>query len=358
MSWHQVQLPAGTLPSGFMKDRGAPRLRAVLEGLLEDHLLDDPAQLHFALQPDAQADAPVWVAVCDRAWLRGALQALEQTGPGKQVPQRLVPEWTPTAATNTLWLTGTEDAAHCVWVDAEGVHLLPLPRGQGLPQALPLPLRSDAEIVAEPAVAHMAEQLLHREVRVMTPQERLKLAAHTDWNLAQFDLARRNPLMARLSLTAHAVWTAPQWRPARWAAVGLVLVQVLGLNAYAWHAQTVLAQQRAAIRSTLVGTFPNVTVVVDAPLQMERELASLRQASGSASNRDLETLLSALGSITATSPVNTAQAAIDFIAGELRLTGTNTDPGQVSSMDAALQPQGFTARLDGNALVLQSRGTP
>ena len=192
----------------------------------------------------------------------------------------------------------------------------------------------------------------------MTPQERLRLAATTDWNLAQFDLARRNPIMARLAVAAHTLWTAPQWRPARWATAGLLLVQVLGLNAYAWHAQTVLAQQRAAIRSTLVGSFPNVTVVVDAPLQMEREVSALRQASGSASSRDLETLLSVYGSIMAVSPVSTAQAAIDFVAGELRLTGATPDPAELSSLDAALQAQGFTARLDGDALVVQARGTP
>ena len=50
------------------------RLRSILEGLLEDRLLDDPAQLHFALQPGARAGSPVWVAVCDRSWLRDHLQ--------------------------------------------------------------------------------------------------------------------------------------------------------------------------------------------------------------------------------------------------------------------------------------------
>ena len=44
LSWQQVTLPQGATAQ-------ASRLRAVLEGLLEEHLLDDPAQLHFALQP-------------------------------------------------------------------------------------------------------------------------------------------------------------------------------------------------------------------------------------------------------------------------------------------------------------------
>src|SRR4051812_42786250 len=44
LSWHRVELPKGTGPR-------SPRLRAVLEGLLEDRLLDEPDQLHFALEP-------------------------------------------------------------------------------------------------------------------------------------------------------------------------------------------------------------------------------------------------------------------------------------------------------------------
>ena len=63
LSWQRVQLPPGlALGAG----QQTPRLRSVLEGLLEDRLLDDASQLHFAIQPDANPGEPVWVAVCDR----------------------------------------------------------------------------------------------------------------------------------------------------------------------------------------------------------------------------------------------------------------------------------------------------
>ena len=58
LSWQRVQLPPG-LPLGAGQQ--TPRLRSVLEGLLEDRVLDDAAQLHFAIAPGAQAGAPVWV---------------------------------------------------------------------------------------------------------------------------------------------------------------------------------------------------------------------------------------------------------------------------------------------------------
>ena len=52
--------------------------------------------------------------------------------------------------------------------------------------------------------------------------------------------------------------------------------------------------KREAIRNTLKQTFPQVRVIVDAPVQMEREVATLRQLAGVASTRDLESQLAAL----------------------------------------------------------------
>lgn len=53
LSWQRVALP-----------KVAPaRLRAALDGLLEEHLLDDTAQLHFALEPGSRPGqaAGIWV---------------------------------------------------------------------------------------------------------------------------------------------------------------------------------------------------------------------------------------------------------------------------------------------------------
>src|SRR6188768_93500 len=85
LAWHRVVLPKGIAP-------GTPRLRAVLEGLLEEQLLDDTDSVHLALQPGARAGDTAWVAVCDRAWLRAALQALETA---QRPATRIVPEFAP-----------------------------------------------------------------------------------------------------------------------------------------------------------------------------------------------------------------------------------------------------------------------
>ena len=73
---------------------------------------------------------------------------------------------------------------------------------------------------------------------------------------------------------------APEWRAARWGVAMLLLTQLIGLNAWAWKERSALQAKRDAVRTTLTTTFQSVRVVVDAPVQMEREVAALRQATG------------------------------------------------------------------------------
>ena len=59
LSWLEVHIPAGKTLRG-------EALRTVLVGLLEDRVLDDPAALHFALQPLWQTGRRNAVAVCNK----------------------------------------------------------------------------------------------------------------------------------------------------------------------------------------------------------------------------------------------------------------------------------------------------
>ena len=118
LSWHRVTLPKGSMGS-------ASKLRAVLDGLLEEHLLDEPESLHFALEPSAATGKPVWVAACHKAWLRSAVQALE--GAGHRV-NRIVPEFAPqpAGAPPRLFATGQAENPSLTLCDSQGVLSLPL----------------------------------------------------------------------------------------------------------------------------------------------------------------------------------------------------------------------------------------
>ena len=364
LSWHQVQLPAGTLPKRLHREAHSPRVRAILEGLLEDQLLDEPAKLHFALQPDASTDGPVWVAVCERHWLRNALSILEQAG---CTPQRVVPEWAPATPPSTtspvrthkpvLWVIGTPEAARLVWADVSGVHVLPTSLAQGMPHNNGQIGPPGAKLLAEPAVAKLAEKLLHQEASMVTPGKRLLRCASSPWNLAQGELARRNPLLQQVALLAGKLWSAPHWQPARWAVLAIALIHLIGINTWAWHANTQLAQKRAAIRDTLLATFPQTSAVIDAPLQMQRGVSSLGQSSGALTAQDMEMMLSAIGAAPSMARLGTVPAAIEFTTGQLRVKGLNLPPDLASDLERELQASGFESRIDGDSLVLKVRST-
>ena len=364
LSWQRVQLPPG-LPLGAGQQ--TPRLRSVLEGLLEDRVLDDAAQLHFAIEPGAHAGAPVWVAVCDRAWLREHLQALEAAG--RRVA-RVVPEFapgpTPSGRPELCALGTPEDA--CVVLTGQGADngmaVLPLSSmAMALARAGTVagtgPDDEDAAplVRAEPAVAALAEQTLGQRATLHTASQRALEAARGDWDLAQFELAStgRTRALRKAGSVASALLHAPQWRAARWGAVLLVLAHLVGLNAWAWKERQTLAAKQAAVRTLLTQTFPKVQVVVDAPLQMERELAQLRQAAGSVSPRDLEPLLAAAGTAL---PAGRQPTTIEYTPGELRLRGVALAPDEEPALSARLQASGYRAQLDDGSLLLRAEGTP
>lgn len=337
LSWHRVDLPKGVGPR-------SARLRAVLEGLLEERLLDEPEALHFALQPQARPDAPAWVATCDRQWLRESLQVLEAAG---RPVTRIVPEFAPQPQP-ALYAVGEPEHALLVAVTPQGVTALPLAAAA---LALLPSLPQETVLVAEPGVAALAEQVLQHTPVLQQPADRWVRAAQSNWDLAQFDLSSSGG--SRRIKKLGALWTdvaaSPQWRPARWGAVALVVLNLGGLNAWAWRERAAQDGKREAVRRVLTQTFPNVRVVVDAPVQMEREVAALRQATGAASGRDLEAMLAALA---ASLPPQRAIGALDYANGELRVRGLALGPDEARNVSAAMRAHGYNAAASGDVLVI------
>ncbi len=352
LSWHRVELPKGVGP-------GSTRLRPILEGLLEDRLLDDAARLHLALAPSADADGSIWVAACDRQWLASHLHALEAA---QRPVARVVPEFAPSNGAMRLYALDEPGFPQLVITgqNAGGVLRLPLSASASemipaLPEGTPAE-DFDAMVLAEPGVAAVAEHTLHCKVSLLTRPQRWLDAARSPWDLAQFDLvsSSRTRTVKRLSGIGRELLQSPGWRPVRWGMAALLLSNLVGLNAWAWREQSALNATRASMRTLLAQTFPQVRVVVDAPLQMEREVAALRQATGAASERDLETLLAAAG---ASLPAGRVPGGIEFAAGEAKLKGLQLSPQEASSLSLQLKNIGYAARVEGDTAVIRLETT-
>ena len=363
LSWQRASLPQGVGVT-------SPRLRAVLEGLLEERLLDDPAQLHFALGPDSRTSAntntgsALWVAVCDRAWLRAHLQALENAGfPAARVVPEFAPANTDTQETAAaVQVLGTPEDARLLLPGCgpthQGVLLLPLSASAvALMHHTPLADgQTPPPIYAEPAVAALAEQLLNQPVVLQTASARALLALNNGWNLAQFDLASTGGTrLRRKAATALGAWIhAPQWLAARWGVGLLAVVHLVGLNAWAWQERQTLAAKQSQTSALLTQTFPRVQVVVDAPVQMERELALLRQATGSLSARDLEPLLASVANAL---PPSWQARNIDYTPGQLRLQGPTLSAAEQTHATQQLRASGYTLDTDSDALTVRTANT-
>ena len=289
LSWHAVTLPLGL----NLQSRRQQRLRAVLEGLLEEKLLDEPAAMHLALDAGSAAGQICWVAACDKGWLRSHLQALEQHG---HAASRLVPEQWPSSKAQLL-LSGdsTQPQLSATGLDAQAcLIVLPQHSDAGLLQSLLARLPDDLPVLAEPHLARSAETL-QRPVSIFTAAQRLLQSHGYAGDLAQFDLDLGGSTRAKRRLLDawHGFAKAPQWRAARWAAGIAVVAQLVGLNAWAFRENRAIELRQQQAKQVLQTTFPHVPVIIDAPVQMQRELDLLRSNSGALSASDLEALLAA-----------------------------------------------------------------
>jgi len=324
--------------------------------VLEEALLDDADSVHLALAPQPVAGQPTWIAAVDRAWLSAELAALEKAG---VFVDRVLPTSWPDDPPS-LHFTQAERADDATlslsWAHADGVATLRV-QGALARNLLPHPLPDGARLSATPAAAAAAEQWLDGPVAVVSPAERSLLATRSLWNLRQFELARRSKGIRALRDGLRGL-RSPAWRPLRYGLVALVLTQVVGLNAWAWHLRSTLDARRAAQVTLLQTTFPQVRAVLDAPLQMRREVATLRAAAGKPDESDLEPLLQAAAAVW---PADLAAVdSVRFEPGRLTLAASNWNAAQIEQFRVQLRPQGLQVESADGRLVLSrvSRGGP
>ncbi len=347
ISWHRITCPKAQ----------STRMAAALAGLLEEAVLDDAGQLHFALAPGAKGGESTWVAATDRAWLAGEIAALEKAG---LRIDRVVPgAWPDEPATGHFAETHDDNGSgvgglglSLTWAHIDGVACWPLQGG--LARALlPQPLPPDARFTATAAVAAPAERWLGATVRVQSPGAQALNAARSLWNLRQFGLAPRHRGLSALR-EAWRRFRGSTWRPVRLGLVTLVAVTLIGLNLAAWQQRGTLVAKRSAMTALLQTTHPQVRAIYDAPVQMQRETDVLRAGAGRPGEADFESALQAAASAwPAQQPVQT----LGYENGRLTLTVPGWTEPQIAAFREALAPSGWRVEaVDGR--VTLSRAAP
>lgn len=331
VSWQKLTLPKAP----------ASKLRAALEGLLEEALLEETGDLHFALPAQAQAGQEVWVAVTHKGWLQGALAELERTG---LIVDRVVPALTPQdGPRGHIFDAGSGGAPQpaLTWVDDNGVACVPL-AGSLARTLLASAAAQGVRWTATPAVATAAERWLGAPVSVLTEAESAWRAVQSTWNLRQFDLAARHRGAVALK-QAFKRLRSPAWKPVRLGLVALAGLQVIGLNVWAWSQHRALDDRRQAQIALLRTTHPQVRSVLDAPAQMRRETEQLRTAAGRSGETDLEPMMAAAAA--AWPDGQGPMQGLRFEPGRLTLTVAGWSEDHVRQFRDRLRPAGWSLEI-------------
>jgi general secretion pathway protein L len=344
-SWHRVEIPKAP----------AARMRAALVGLMEDALLEDDDALHFALAPNAQPGQTGWVVVTHKAWLLAALTSLEANGLSVE---RVVTCGAPSDSARGHFFAAPTDVEEPPWLTlarADGVTSLRL--SGGLARALQPADVGAAHFTATPAAAAAAEKWLGVPVALMTEPERALEASQPTslglLNLRQFDLAARRRGTRAVREVAKR-FLSHEWRPVRAGLAAILVLNLVGLNAYAWQQRQALNTKRLAMTDLLKSAHPQVRTVLDAPLQMQRETERLRAAAGRTGDNDLEALMGAAAAAwpDGMGPTQTLR----FEAGRLTLTAPGFAEPQMAQFRDRLRGLGFAVELSEGRMTV-SRST-
>ncbi|MFZ5550465.1 MAG: type II secretion system protein GspL [Pseudomonadota bacterium] len=350
VGWHRVALPKAP----------ATKLRAALAGMLEDVLLEDDAELHLALAPQAKAGEQVWVAAVNKAWLKAQIDALEADG---RTVHRIAPAWPPDDAPAGHFFPGDalpegHDAGpQLAWRDAHGP--LCLPAASDAARTLIAQLGPEVPVrwTAEPECAADAVRLAGGNVAALSASEFLFNAARSEWNLRQFDLTpqRRGSRAAKEGL--QQLWSAPAWRPARFGIAALLLLNLVGVNVWAWQQNQAVKKQKAAMTGLLQTTFPQVRAVIDAPGQMQKEVDLLRASAGKPGEADLEPLMYAAEA--AWPPSRAPADGLKYEPGLLTISSAGWSPQEVEAFRGRLAPLGYDAEsVPGRLTLKRARPLP
>ncbi|MBN8766431.1 MAG: type II secretion system protein GspL [Thiobacillus sp.] len=335
-----VLLTRASLPRGSKQ-----KLRQLLPYAIEDRLVAEPDAVHAATGP-APVAGQTALAVIDKAWLARLLACFNGAGlrPRSAWPETLLP-----ALPADGWVM--------VW-DGRGGFLrsgehagMSLDGGSSTEPPAALALR-----VAEARAAAALPQRLLLRLRDGTPppdveawSRALGVAVElgTEWApLRHPDIVRGGidllqGAFAPVGVT-HGDWSA--WRLPLILA-GLIALLQIGATTTEWW---LLSREKQTLQATMEkhfrAAFPDARVVVDAPLQMQRNLAELRGAAGQMSPTDFLPLLARTAAALDAGSRNGLRA-IHYEAGQLRLDLPVTDRAAAEQLLQRLADAGLSSQL-------------
>jgi len=351
VSWHLISVPKDAQKlllgesSSLTRSAANPsKAQQLLEGLLEEQLLDELSQLHWITAKGAltseetspstksasSSDNPstqIWVACCNKAWLKSILDSLEANN---LVIDRLVPEFEPSLHESHLFACEGASGLELILTNENGVMGFPKEALSAFTSSLNTSFNTSLVIHFEPSVSDEVSSLFQGNLQLQTRAQRLLEASQSTWDFARGQWAQGSMrrILKAWQKSSALFLHHHEWRMARTGLVALLSLNVLLLNVWAWHERQSLQAQKDQLSGILKSTFPEVQVVIEPKSQMLRAIRALEEKTATPSQGDFEHLLSTL------SPISQANPTLDlgqiqslrYAASDLSLTWRSQVP--------------------------------
>lgn len=344
----RVLCVAAKLPAGSRR-----RWQVALSFVAEEHTLPDPEDNHVVPGPTL-ADGRLMLAVVDKAWTRRIVEACraQKLTLRAMVPETFLPEL-PVATWVLVWdgnngfvRTGP---ASGITLDSGSADQAPLALRlllNGLPESMP-----DKILVrpASPSASPSGQTSLTKTPVPPLPQWTdlpVPLVAGPPWDWQRAPVAENslNLLWGDFaSRTPFREWW-PAVRPAVWVLLAILAVEIIGTNLQWVWLSTEKNHLTREMERTFRTTFGATSTLVNAPLQMQRNLSELRHNAGLPDDSDFLPLLNLAAARLAELPLGSVRA-LHYEAGRLDVELKLVNSAAFRTLQQHLQRKGLNVNL-------------
>jgi len=326
---------AAMLPPG-----GRRRWQQVLPYVAEEYTLSDPEENHV-VPGLALADGRRMLAVMDKSWLKRVVDAAHAA---KLSMRSMVAETFLPALAPDNWTV--------VWDGSSGFVKTGAASGTALDigDAATLPLGLRLSLDAAPRIPEKIElRFTHDiadELRNMPQWPGLQLLAGADWDWRRAAIPEDalNLLWGDFAPRAKIQAWWPKLRPAVYLLLAVLIVEMAGSNLEWAMLLNEKNQQAKAMQRIFRATFGDAVALVNAPLQMQRNLAELRHVAGMPDTGDFLPMLGLASRSLATLPLGSV-VAMHYEAARLDIDIRLARRDDFLKLKQAMQSSGISVRI-------------
>lgn len=329
---------AAKLPPGSRR-----RWQAALPFVAEEHTLADPEDNHVVPGP-ILADGRLMLAVVDKAWLK---RIIESCRTAKLSVRRMVPETFLPALAAEAWVLVWDGSNGFIRTGSASGMALDSGDADSAPLALRLLLNAAQEPLPKKIIVRFPQHVA--QARHSLPQWSdlpVPLAAGSawDWRRAPVPDSELNLLWGDFAPRAKFREWWPHLRPAVLILLAVLAVETIGTNLewalLANEKNSLTREMERAFRTTFGAT----STLVNAPLQMQRNLAELRHSAGLPDDGDFLPLLDLSAPRLAELPPGSVRA-LHYEAGRLDMDIKLRRSADFPVLQQRLQSKGLEVRM-------------